>query len=78
VIGAAATLEGGRCDFGEPVAIQTSVPLTGENCRSGRVQRGLVPSPKNQIMLLQGRPRSVRRQGKACGASRASRWIAAL
>src|SRR5258706_4831900 len=30
VIGAAATLEGGRCDFGEPVAIQTSVPSTGE------------------------------------------------
>ena len=30
VIGAAATLEGGRCDFGEPVAIQTSLPSTGE------------------------------------------------
>ena len=30
VISAAATLEGGRCDFGEPVAIQTSLPSTGE------------------------------------------------
>lgn len=30
VIGAAATVEGGRCDFGEPVAIQASLPSTGE------------------------------------------------
>jgi hypothetical protein len=30
VIGAAATLEAGRCDFGEPAAIQESVPATGE------------------------------------------------
>jgi hypothetical protein len=30
VIGAAATLEGGRCDFGEPVAIQANPPSTGE------------------------------------------------
>ena len=30
VIGAATTFEGGRCDFGEPAAIQTSVPSTAE------------------------------------------------
>ena len=30
VIGAAATIEGGRCDFGEPVAIQANLPSTGE------------------------------------------------
>ena len=30
VIGAAATLEDGRCDFGEPAAIQTNLPSTGE------------------------------------------------
>ena len=30
VIGAAATFEGGRCEFGEPVAIQTNLPSTGE------------------------------------------------
>ncbi len=30
VIGAAATLEAGRCDFGEPAVVQTSVPSTAE------------------------------------------------
>ena len=30
VIGAAATRDDGRCDFGEPAAVQTSVPTTGE------------------------------------------------
>lgn len=30
VISAAATIEGDRCDFGEPVAIQTSRLSTGE------------------------------------------------
>jgi hypothetical protein len=30
VMGAAATPEGGRCDFGEPVAIQANFPSSGE------------------------------------------------
>ena len=30
VIGAAGTLDGERCDFGEPVASQTSLPSTSE------------------------------------------------
>ena len=30
VVGAAGTLDGERCDFGEPVAIQTGRPSTGE------------------------------------------------
>jgi len=54
VIGAAATLEGGRCDFGEPVAISNQCAFDWRNCRSGRVQRGLVPSPKNRLCCYKG------------------------